>query len=289
MRYFVNSLVVKRPLLVGCFFCQTLWLLLPLRAVGAELALDFDELDTAGVVPLTAAGFQSFTIDTANAIVTTPVVRSYGALTVTLSSSNPAFGFDDRQRGTPLNDGIITTADLLRDFAFSRAGAASVTDGLDLTIAGLRPNTLYTFTIWSFDSGSAGTRVSDWFLNGNELVSNYTFDGRVLPTSDTQYQFSMTGLTDSTGQAIIGGRRDDTSLDSNNAASFGVFLNAIQVDLIPEPTAVVLLIGAITFAFPRRHSFSPDKWAGGATPAPHGQLTRYCGTFIREPPTEKEL
>jgi hypothetical protein len=34
-------------------------------AFGAGLTLDFDELDTAGGTTVTAAGFQSFTIDTA--------------------------------------------------------------------------------------------------------------------------------------------------------------------------------------------------------------------------------
>jgi hypothetical protein len=226
--------------------------LLSLASSGAELALDFDELDVAGDATLTAAGFQSFTIDTANAVVSTPVVHTYGTLTVTLAPSNPAFGVDDRQRTTPLNGGIITTGDLLRDFAFSGATGAGNTDGFDLTIAGLTATALYKFTIWSFDSGSAGNRVSDWFVNGIEMVSDYSFDGRALPTSDTQYQFSMTSRTDSAGQIIIGGRRDDASLDGNFLPSFGVFLNAIQVDLVPEPSVAGLLYSVLCFCMWRR-------------------------------------
>src|SRR5437762_10116136 len=104
-----------------CFLCLAFGGFFSVAGLGAELALDFDELDAVGGATLTAAGFQSFTIDTANAIETAPVTHTYGPLTVTLAPSNPAFGFDDRQRATPVNDGIITTGDLLRDFAFSRA------------------------------------------------------------------------------------------------------------------------------------------------------------------------
>lgn len=249
--------LVKDSLPRRCFRWQALLALLPMAASGADLAVDFDELDTPGGTPLTAAGFQSFTIDTANAIVTTPVVRTYGAFTVTLASSTAAFGFDDRQRGTPVNDGIITTGDLLRDFVFSRATGFGVTDGFDLTIAGLAANTPYTFTIWSFDSSSAGTRVSDWFANGIEMVSDYSFDGRNLPSSDTQYQFSITASTDAAGQIIIGGRRDDASLDAAGLPSFGAFLNAIQVDMVPEPTVAGLLCSALGFCLWRRRLRQP--------------------------------
>ena len=42
------------------------------------------------------------------------------------------------------------------------------------------------FTIWSFDSGSLGNRVSDWFANGIEVFSDYSFGGANLPFDDTQ-------------------------------------------------------------------------------------------------------
>lgn len=221
-------------------------------AFGAGLALDFDELDTAGGTTVTAAGFQSFTIDTANAVVNTPVVRTYGTITVSLQPNNSAFGFDDRLRATPTNSGALTTSDLLRDFVFSRATGAGNTDGFDLTIAGLAANQPYRFTIYSFDSSSLGNRVSDWFANGVEVISNYSFNGSVLPADDTQYQFSFTASTDAAGQIVIGGRRDDASLDGASAPSFGVFLNAIQLDLVPEPATGALLTSGLGFCVWRR-------------------------------------
>jgi hypothetical protein len=224
------------------------------RASAATvLSLDFDELDVTGTPTVTAAGFQSFTIDEANANVTTAVMRTYGPLTVTLAPNNATFGFDDRIRATPTDSGSFTKGDLLRDFVFSRATGAGVTDGLDVTIAGLSGNTPYQFTVWSFDSGSAGNRVSDWSANGVELVSDYAFNGSILPTDDTQYRFMFTATTNSAGQIVISGRRDVASVDGNSAASFGVFLNAIQVDtVIPEPTTGILLMGAIALCCGRR-------------------------------------
>jgi len=222
-------------------------------ASAAVLSLDFDELDAVGGATLTAAGFQSFTIDTANAVVTPPVVRTYGPITVTLAPNNAAFGFDDRQRATPLNSGALTTENIFRDFVFSRATGAGITDGLDVTIAGLAANTPFMFTIWSFDSGSAGNRVSDWFANGTEVVTDYAFNGSVLPVDDLQYQFTITASTNATGQIVIGGRRKAASVDAAGAASFGVFLNALQIDaVVPEPTTGILLVGASALCGGRR-------------------------------------
>ena len=245
---------MKLVYVLRCFVSlSVLCLALGANTASAQvLALDFDELDVAGGVPLTEPGFQSFTIDTANAVVTEPVTRIYGAISATVASSNATFGFDDRQRATPTNSGDFTTENLLRDFVFSRATGFGVTDGLDLTLTGLAPRTPYIFTIWSFDSGSAGNRVSDWFANGVELVSDYAFDGRVLPTTDTQQRFSFTASTDASGQIIIGARRDDASVDGIGAASFGVFLNALQVDVIPEPTTAMLLAAGCGVCLRRR-------------------------------------
>jgi len=225
------------------------------RASPAVLSLDFDELDVTGTPTLTAVGFQSFTIDEANAVVTTSVVRTFGPLTVTLAPNNASFGFDDRQRATPVDSGSFTGGNLLRDFVFSRATGAGVIEGIDVTIAGLTANTPYQFTIWSFDSGSLGNRVSDWFANGTEVVSDYAFNGSVLPTDDSQYHFMFTASTNGAGQMVIGGRRDPASIDGAGAASFGVFLNALQIDtVVPEPTSAILLIGALGICSGRRRN-----------------------------------
>jgi len=149
MRYVTYCPTVKGFFVRHCW-STVLGLVLTAQAASAQvLKLDFDELDSVGGATLTEPGFQSFTIDTGNAIVTTPVTRVYGAITATLSPS-AAFGFDDRQRATPTNNGGgFTTENLLRDFVFSRATGSGNTDGFDLTLSGLAANTPHTFTIWS--------------------------------------------------------------------------------------------------------------------------------------------
>lgn len=177
----------------------------------------------------TMPGFSSFLIDSntsATAIQTAPSVRTFGAYTVTLAGAGPINGYDDRRRDTPVDSGAFTQGFLLRDFIFSRDNAGN--GGLDVTINGLTANQLYHVVIWSFDSGSGGTRVSDWSVNGTLMKDNYTFDGRVLPSSNAAYRLSFDATADGSGTILIQGRREN-SVDGNGAASFGVFLNAFQI------------------------------------------------------------
>lgn len=203
------------------------------------LSLDInDRTDTLGGTPF--PGFMTFQIDgvgSATAIQTAPSVRIFGDYTVTLSGVGATTGYDDRQRATPVNGGTFSQELLLRDFVFSRDLG---TGGLDVTIEGLDPDTAYKVTLWSFDSGSGGTRVSDWFANGTLVRGDYTFDGRVAPTTDAQYKFSFPVTANGTGQVFIQGRRKN-SVDAAGAQSFGVFLNALQVEIgPPDPPTIVL-------------------------------------------------
>lgn len=194
------------------------------------LSVDFNRRNVANNSTNTLAGFQSFVISSnvgVAVIQTQATVRAFGALTVTLSNSAPN-GYDDRLRTQVFtNNAAFTEHLLLRDFVFSRD--ASTLGGLDVAVAGLTPGQSYFVKIWSYDQQSGGTRVSDWFANGTQVITNYTFDGRVYPTNDAQYAFSFTGVADGAGTLLISGRRDATSVDTASAASFGVFLNALQV------------------------------------------------------------
>ena len=208
------------------------------------LSIDFNKRGTDPATN-TMAGFSSFLIDSvgsANAIQTAPTVRTFGAITVTLAGAGATTGYDDRLRATPLNSGAFTQGLLLRDFVFSRDVGNG---GLDITIDGLTANQFYKATIWSFDTSSGGRRVSDWSANDNVVINDYTFDGRVLPTNDLQYRFTfVVGASDS-GEVLIQGRRDSTSVDTANAPSFGVFLNALQLEPTdPRPSLVTQPVGA---------------------------------------------
>jgi len=181
----------------------------------------------------TQPGFQSFIINSNISTVTIQTqatTRVYGGLSVSVSNSAPN-GYDDRLRTpNPPNSGAFTESLLLRDFVFSRDLNGS--GGLDVTVAGLGPGKLHRVTVWSFDSGSAGTRVSDWFANGVTVTNNYTFNGQALPTSNTQYRFTFDSTSDASGRIAISGRRDASSVDGAGVASFGVYLNAVQVSTL---------------------------------------------------------
>jgi len=195
------------------------------------------------------AGFQSFVINSNvanNAIQTQATTRVFGAITVTVSNSAPN-GYDDRLRASPTNSGSFTEGLLLSDFVFSRD--LNSTGGLDVAISGLGSNKTYRFTIWSFDSGSAGSRVSDWSANGTVVTNGYTFNGAVLPTSNEQYRFAFKATADASGQVLISARRNPASVDgaATPAPSFGVFLNALQIENdLPRITAINLAGGTVT-------------------------------------------
>ncbi len=191
--------------------------------IGAVvLALDFNE---RGTTPVTQPGFSSFVINSnlsATTIQTNPTVRTYGPITLTFSNTAP-LGYDDRVRTTPVNSGGFTTSALLRDHIMSRE--LTSTGGLDLTFTGLVPDQTYGVSIWSFDTGSTGKRVSNWYANGALVKSNYSFNGSVLPTSDADYQFSFQAKSTPAGALVVSGRR---SL-SSQANSPAVQMNAIRL------------------------------------------------------------
>src|SRR5262245_22079827 len=193
----------------------------PLGFTTNLLSIDFN--DRSGNSPAaTQPDFLSFAIlSNVNnvTIQTQATTRVFGGITVTISNTFPQ-GYDDRFRSTPVNGGAFTESLLLRDFVFSTDSTG--TGGLDVAIGGLSPNSLHQLSVWSFDSGSSGNRVSDWYANGALVTNDYTFSGTNLPTSNVQYRFSFEAISDGSGTILLSGRRDPTSVDQNNVPSFGV-------------------------------------------------------------------
>jgi hypothetical protein len=194
---------------------------------GAGIVLRLD-MNRRGADPATTTmpGFTSFVID-GTGIITNTTVRTYGSISVTLSNT-PGFGYDDRLNGAPATNGAFNEFLLLRDFVYSRSRTNN--GGLDITLGGLVPETAHVITIWSFDSTSAGQRVSDWYANGVLVKENYTFNGQVPPTSNSQYRFAFETISDSNGQIVISARRDSSSVGLTGLPEFGVYLNALQVE-----------------------------------------------------------
>ena len=189
---------------------------------GDFVKIDFNDRD-ANTAANTASGFQAFAIGSTGgtgAVQTGPVTRNFGALAVTLGNLGTD-GYDDRLRATPANAAGFSEGGLLRDFVFSRDQTG--TGGLEVTVAGLPPRTPLQLTVWSFDSGSPGTRLSDWTANGVVAKENYTFNGSALPTVDGQASFTADAASDAGGRLVLQGRRDVSS------SAFGVFLNALSL------------------------------------------------------------
>jgi hypothetical protein len=182
----------------------------------AVLALDFDDDDSGETGPAnTEAGFSQMTLGANPAV--------FNGLMVTLSALSGGV-LDDRDRATPVQTQTLTQDQLYDDFIFVNGQTNG--NGIRIQISGLKTNQDYNLKIWSFDSGSVGSRVSDWVETAsgvtNVIVTGYTFDGSILPVQDGDDTFSASVKSSPTGNLIIEGRR-------NGGTSHGVFLNALQL------------------------------------------------------------
>lgn len=201
------------------------------------LAIDFNERNEAS--GNTESDFESFTLGGIGAI-SSATSHLFGGVEVTVSGSNLTT-VDSRRRTTPINSGDFTQSLLLRDFIYSTPTAG--VNGLDVTIKYMKPDQLYTVTIWSFDTSNTGNRISDWYGNGLLLKDDYVFNGSVLPIDNQQYQFSFNVTSDANGTIKLEGRRDASSPTGPS-----VFLNALKV-AIPSTriTNVILVDGKVRF------------------------------------------
>ena len=162
---------------------------------------------------------------------------------------NPASGaaLDDVHRATPLTGGALTLGALYRDSVFAAGDntANFYRVGMDTVISGLSAGKKYTFTVWSYDSGSTGARVSDWSVLGlggpQWAANNFTFDGATAPTSDSANRFSVTAIADATGTLVLRGRPGAQS------ATASVFLNGFTVDELVNPAVTASTVLALDF------------------------------------------
>jgi hypothetical protein len=196
-------------------------------ALQTELAVDMNNRGNTGAT-FTQPGFAEFVLAD-----TTSTTRSYGGIDVTLTAVTSGSSLGDRHRTSPTNGGSFTQQELLRDFIFA-SNVSGVDEQLDILIEGLVPNQPHVVTLWSFDTGSGGNRVSDWLLFGNQVVDNYVFNGSVLPADNAAYSFSFPAFTNAAGEILLSGigRVNDNAL----------FVDALKVEqLVPEPGTLSLL------------------------------------------------
>jgi hypothetical protein len=219
------------------FFCAAVgmaWLFF--QQIGyAQLRIDFNDRSN-DFARETHEEFEAFIVSAIGgngALQTSTTALRFGTITIS-AFRNGGNGLDDRARSLPTNTATFTEEQLLKDFIFNQ-GATTVGSGLSVRVQGLVTNQIYQLTIWSFDADSHGNRVSDWFANGTMVKDNYVFDGRVLPTANATCQFTFSSAASATGEILVEGRRDSSSVDTNGAAANAVFLNALEISSVSYP------------------------------------------------------
>ncbi len=233
----------------------------------SSLRIDFNDRSNPNDFPVhTQEDFDAFVLGAiggSGALQTATNTLQFGTITVSVWN-DLGNGLDDRRRTVVTNSATFTNAQVLEDFIFNQ-GATSTSSGLSVRVQGLVSNVTYQFTIWSFDSGSLGNRVSDWYANGLLVKNNYTFSGSVLPTSNNDYHFTFSATANASGEVLIQGRRDATSLDENSAVATGVFLNALEIAAIPDQSPPC---GTLVHFKPGSNLYG---WTGGYTFAEQDQ------------------
>jgi hypothetical protein len=181
------------------------------------LSLDFNDDDTSGEAGAanTETGFSSMVLSNNPG--------SFGSIGVQITALDGGV-LDDRDRAVPTQSGLLTLDQIYDDFIFI-VGTTNG-NGARVQITGLTAITDYQLTVWSYDNGSTGSRVSDWIETASgptRIITNgYTFNGSTLPLLDTDNTFGGVVTSSPGGALTIEGRR-------NGGTSHGVFLNALQL------------------------------------------------------------
>jgi hypothetical protein len=188
----------------------------------------FVDFGQAGSTSLTQAGF----VGAAGTDAQTSFSQVEGIYTVSLAGQ----GFFE---STAAQAGAIDASvrDLYRDYYYNNSTTNGV--GVTLTIDGVTPNTDYDLTLWSYDAASSTTV-------GTPTVWSPLSGSGTTGTSGTVVNIrnpSPTAVYDSDNMATIRVRSSGTKLEifgTTTAGSGGTRLNAIELNAVPEPSAIIL-------------------------------------------------
>ncbi|MBN1910630.1 MAG: PEP-CTERM sorting domain-containing protein [Pirellulales bacterium] len=144
--------------------------------------------------------------------------------------------------GTVAGGVEFTQSDLLADYITASNGDVD-TSGLDVLVEDLTPGQQYSVTLWAFDDAAGESTRSTWSANGALVNDGYRFDASQDPMTNLEYSFSFLATADENGQILLEGR---VGLDGAEGLAQGnVYLNALEIcEVVPEPSTVVLLLGA---------------------------------------------
>jgi len=215
--------MIRTATLLSCVLC------LPAAAQG--LSIDFNARERSNTDPTpspTEDGFVGFTIDDSGSTI--------GGVTVTLSNLS-----NDRFRDNLTDAGAFTYDDLYDDFLFYRgSGDASI------TLDGLVPDTAYSITLYAYDGASNDGSKADWYGNGSFLFQA-TIDDTAITSNDAS-AFTAQAITDASGTLVLlADPRDDLTGRQTN-----VFINGLQVSVVPTPATATLLAAASFALLPSR-------------------------------------
>jgi hypothetical protein len=238
---------------------------------GTVLLVDFDSVSAS----ITQPGFSSMT--------TAVNPATFNGPKVTLSTIGGT-SLSDRVRTTSTNSPPdFNQAAIYNDFIFS----TSATDGtgMRILIERLAPDTAYGVTLWAFDSGNGGSRISDWTETSSgtpiTVQTGYTFNGSILPAHDYDDTLGALLTSSPTGTLQIEGVK-------NGGAGVSIFVNAVR--LVANPviriTNVQLVAGALQLTIETQYpnqtievqespDLSPGSWFTASDQiliAPHGSV-----------------
>ena len=163
---------------------------------------------------------------------------TFGSYTVNISGQT---GFFVRP-GFVTNNPPFDEANLYNTFAYVNTNAASGTNSLSFSVAGLANSTAYSVTLYDFDaSGLDGVHTVAYSgLSGTLGAASSGYTAGTQPTADDAFSGTGTFTTNSSGTLTI--QVTDTFSGSTDAGS-GVRLNGFVINAIgvPEPAACTLL------------------------------------------------
>lgn len=149
----------------------------------------------------------------------------------TVSINTTAIGavtVDSRDRAAANGGGA--EAEMWQDFIFANGSFSGVPDsGLQITLSGLEPDSIYDISLWAFDRSSGPQadgfdRTADWSSAGG-TPSSLSFQATVVPETLLDYRVVVTAASDNEGQLILDGIVSAT----NPSTSHNVFLNGLVV------------------------------------------------------------
>jgi hypothetical protein len=150
-----------------------------------------------------------------------------GAYTVSLTGQG--FFNTTSAAGLALLDPSVR--DLYRDYYFMNGTSAAV----QLSIEGVTPDTDYDLTVWSYDADNTSATATNWTPNLNTTgpVGAITNLRTPAPTS----------IYDPDNTTTIRVRSTSTTLNvlgTRTSGNGGVRINAIELNAVPEPSAILL-------------------------------------------------